>query len=198
MREFQRGFTIWYNKTRAFKRRGTLWEARFKCSKLVGRGALLNGLKYIELNPVRAGIVQRLQDYEFTSYAKWHHTGHHPFGDNMKRHFMPTVREYLNGNLMSDLKRYFDESYRAIIAYEGGATMEQLDKLLGRVKSNPHQAKSLLQKSRYWVDSVVITDKEHYRSEMQGLLGEDRAKRHLRSKCFTGDEVLYSLRHFTK
>ncbi|NQZ57197.1 MAG: hypothetical protein HRT88_06970, partial [Lentisphaeraceae bacterium] len=60
-------FTIWYNKTRYFKRRGTLWKARFKRSKLVGRGALLSGLKYVELNPVRVGMVKRRQDYEFTS-----------------------------------------------------------------------------------------------------------------------------------
>ena len=198
MREFQRGFTIWYNKTREFKRRGTLWEARFKCTKLSGRGALINGLKYVELNPARAGMVQRLQDYEFTSYARWHNSGRHPFGGNMKRYFMPAVRECLDGNHMSDLKDYFDESYTSIIAHEGGATVQELDILMGRVKSNPHQAKSLLQKCRYWVDGVVISDKENYQHEMEALLGEERAKRRFRSKCFSGDDELYSLRHFTQ
>ena len=198
MREFQRGFTMWYNKTREFKRRGTLWEARFKCTKLVGRGAICSGLKYVELNPARAGVVQRLQDYEFTSYAKWHNTGRHPFGGNMKRYFMPVVRECLDGEKMSDLKRYFDDSYQAILAYEGGASIQQLDQLLGRVKSNPHQTKSLLQKSRYWVDGVMISDKEHYQQEVEEVIGKKRAAKHYRSRCFTGRENLYSLRHLTK
>ena len=117
----------------------------------------------------------------------------------MKRYFMPAVRECLDGNLMSDLKDYFDESYTAIIAHEGGAAMQELDMLMGRVKSNPHQAKSLLQKCRYWVDGVVISDKEHYQHEMEELLGVERAKKRFRSKCFSGDgDELYSLRHFTQ
>ena len=111
---------------------------------------------------------------------------------------MPAVRESLDGHLMSDLKRYFDESYTAIIAHEGGTTMQELDMLMGRVKSNPHQAKSLLQNSRYWVDGVVITDEEHYLHEMEELLGVQRARTRFRSKCFCGDDDLYSLRHFTQ
>ncbi|NQZ58159.1 MAG: transposase [Lentisphaeraceae bacterium] len=198
MREFQRGFSMWYNKTRDHKRRGTLWEARFKCTKIVGRGAITTLLKYVELNPIRAGLAEYMEDYEFTSYGKWHKTGQHPFGSNMKNYFMPLVRDRLEGNLMADLKRYFDETYTTIIANEGGAKMKKLDKLLGRVKSNPHQTKSLLQKSRYWVDGVVITDKQHYLEEMRLLLGEERAERHFMTKCFDGEEKLYCLRHFTQ
>ncbi|NQZ58412.1 MAG: hypothetical protein HRT88_13210 [Lentisphaeraceae bacterium] len=77
-----------------------------------------------------------MKDYEFTSYAKWHRSGRHPFGANMKRYFMPLVRECLDAAKMADLKDYFDESYSAIIAYEAGASMQQLDELLGRVKPN--------------------------------------------------------------
>ncbi|NQZ57196.1 MAG: hypothetical protein HRT88_06965 [Lentisphaeraceae bacterium] len=98
----------------------------------------------------------------------------------MKRYFMPAVRDYLDGSLISDLKRYFDESYTAIIVHEADASMQELDRLLGRLKSNPHQTKSLLQKSRYWVDGVVISDKEHYQTEVKALLGEQRAGKHSR------------------
>ncbi|NQZ57743.1 MAG: hypothetical protein HRT88_09810 [Lentisphaeraceae bacterium] len=40
---------------------------------------------------------------------------------------------------MSDLKRYFDDSYTAIIAHEGGAAIQDLD--MDRIKPNPHLAK---------------------------------------------------------
>ena len=115
----------------------------------------------------------------------------------MKRYFIPLVRECLDGAKMADLKNYFDESYSAIIAYEARASMQQLNELLGRIKSNPHPVKSLQQKSRYWVDGVVISDKEYYRGEIQNMLEVERAKRRFASKCFTGLQKLYSLRHFT-
>ena len=197
MGEFLRGFSIWYNKTRGQKRRGTLWKERFKCTKLVGGGAVTTLLKYIELNPIRHGLVKRLEDYEFTSYGKWHKTGRHPFGANMKQYFMPLVRDHLKGKLMTDLKCYFDETYNTIIANEGGANMKKLDQILGKVKSNPHQTKSLLQKNRYWVDGVVITDKEHFLEEVQAILGVERAKKRFMNMCFDGEEQLYSLRHFS-
>lgn len=53
---------------RTYQRSGTLWEGRFK-SCVVGEEAYLLGCyRYIELNPVRANIVQHPTDYEWSSY----------------------------------------------------------------------------------------------------------------------------------
>jgi putative transposase len=50
------------------ERTGTLWEGRFK-SCLVDSGAyVLNCYRYIELNPVRAGIVQDPGDFRWSSF----------------------------------------------------------------------------------------------------------------------------------
>jgi len=47
---------------------GHLWQGRFKSSIIDSNSYLMQCGKYIELNPVRAGIVQNPQDYKFSSY----------------------------------------------------------------------------------------------------------------------------------
>lgn len=52
-----------------YQRSGTLWEGRYKSSLIDSEAYLLTCMRYIELNPVRAGIVQRPDDYSWSSYA---------------------------------------------------------------------------------------------------------------------------------
>ena len=49
-------------------RTGTLWEGRYKSSPVSSDEYLLACCRYIELNPVRAGIVAAPEDYEWSSY----------------------------------------------------------------------------------------------------------------------------------
>lgn len=51
-----------------YKRTGTLWEGRFKCSLIDGELYFLTCLQYIEMNPVRAGIVNSPELYRWSSY----------------------------------------------------------------------------------------------------------------------------------
>ena len=68
MKDFKQRFSRWYNKrTRRF---GTLWAERFT-SVLVedSPAALRTVAAYIDLNPVRAGLVQDPKDYRHCGYA---------------------------------------------------------------------------------------------------------------------------------
>ena len=49
-------------------RTGTLWEGRFKASPVQEDRYLLACYRYIELNPVRAGMVERPEDYPWSNY----------------------------------------------------------------------------------------------------------------------------------
>ena len=49
-------------------RTGTLWEGRYKSSPVSSDEYLLACSRYIELNPVRAGIVKAPEDYQWSSY----------------------------------------------------------------------------------------------------------------------------------
>lgn len=53
---------------RFHQRTGTLWEGRYRSSPVQEEGYFLTCQRYIELNPVRAGIVAHPADYRWTSY----------------------------------------------------------------------------------------------------------------------------------
>jgi putative transposase len=70
--EFMKGllqrFTQWFN--RAHSRTGRLWEDRFK-SLIVEDGVAAKTISaYIDLNPVRAGMVKDSADYRWSSYGE--------------------------------------------------------------------------------------------------------------------------------
>ncbi|MEO7098611.1 MAG: transposase [Luteolibacter sp.] len=70
--EFMKGllqrFTQWFNRTHS--RTGRLWEDRFK-SLIVEDGVAAKTISaYIDLNPVRAGMVNDPADYRWSSYGE--------------------------------------------------------------------------------------------------------------------------------
>jgi len=68
VKEVKERFSRWYNKKH--DRVGTVWSGRFK-SVLVEDGEALRAMSaYIDLNPVRAGIVEDPKDYRWCGYAE--------------------------------------------------------------------------------------------------------------------------------
>lgn len=69
MKTLKQRFTQWFNKRH--RRKGTLWEDRFR-SVLVegGGGPLAMMAAYIDLNPVRAGMVEDPKDYRWSGYGE--------------------------------------------------------------------------------------------------------------------------------
>jgi putative transposase len=51
-----------------YQRTGTLWEGRYKSTLIDAEDYLLTCYRYIELNPVRAGMVEHPHDYIWSSY----------------------------------------------------------------------------------------------------------------------------------
>jgi len=53
---------------RTYKRSGTLWEGRFRSSIIQQQDYLFICQRYIEMNPIRAGIVNYPGEYRWSSY----------------------------------------------------------------------------------------------------------------------------------
>lgn len=53
----------------AYTRSGTLWEGRYRATVVDSEPYLLSVMRYIELNPVRAGMVAHPRDYPWSSYG---------------------------------------------------------------------------------------------------------------------------------
>ncbi|WP_045220273.1 transposase [Desulfonatronum thioautotrophicum] len=65
VKDIKQGFTKYYNKRK--RRWGTFWGERFK-SVIVQEGeTLVNLLAYVDLNPIRAGIVDKPEDYRWNT-----------------------------------------------------------------------------------------------------------------------------------
>jgi len=66
MQALGRRYVYYVNKT--YKRTGTLWEGRYKSSLIDSDHYLLTCMRYIELNSVRANMVNHPGEYKWSSY----------------------------------------------------------------------------------------------------------------------------------
>ena len=86
-----------------YKRTGTLWEGRFKSSLVQSEHYLLQCYRYIELNPVRANMVEDPADYAWSSYRS--------NGLGVKMALCSPHEEYLN---LGRTKRQRLDAYRSL------------------------------------------------------------------------------------
>lgn len=96
----------------AYKRSGTLWEGRYRATVVDSEQYLLTLMRYIELNPVRAGMVTHPRDYPWSSYAfnAMGETG--PNADWLTPH-----KEYLRlGRSVADRNSAYRQLFRAAIS----------------------------------------------------------------------------------
>jgi len=69
MQAVGRSYVRYFNDTQ--KRSGTLWEGRYKSTLIQTDRYLLACMVYIDLNPVRAGLVSQPQDYPWSSHLHY-------------------------------------------------------------------------------------------------------------------------------
>lgn len=62
-----RHYVRYINET--YNRRGSLWEGRYKSTIIQSQVYLLACYRYIEMNPVRAGMVEYPAEYRWSSYG---------------------------------------------------------------------------------------------------------------------------------
>jgi putative transposase len=74
MQGLGRQYVSWFNQH--YQRTGTLWEGRFRSCQIESEHYLLRCYRYIEMNPVRAGMVSSPAEYEWSSFRcnalGWH------------------------------------------------------------------------------------------------------------------------------
>jgi putative transposase len=101
MQNLGRHYVQYFNKV--YKRSGTLWEGRFKSCLVQAADYLLQCYRYIEMNPVRAGMVDDPSQYVWSSYRS--------NGLGLASSLMTPHEEYLAlGKTMDDRL----ENYRAM------------------------------------------------------------------------------------
>ncbi len=108
MKVLQQSFTAWYN--RIHNRRGHFWADRFKSVILGGGNSLLRCIKYVELNPLRANILDENNNYKYSSYGIYMTSKKHPLEANLLKHLPAAL-----GAKSKDTIRRFYQTIETII-----------------------------------------------------------------------------------
>lgn len=153
MRNIQQGFSRWYNKNH--KRRGRFWADRFKSTILLGAESLLECMQYVDLNPIRAGLVKRPEDYAHGGFA---------LRMSGKKHMLQGLEE-LTGEISQEKAL---EAYRALVYTRGRVSTKEntaeictkvFDQELAR-NFNLSYSEEKRDHFRFYVDGLVVGSKE--------------------------------------
>lgn len=138
IQELKQRFSLWYNRQNG--RVGTLWEERFR-SVLVGAEgpALARIAAYIDLNPVRAGIVDDPQNYRWSSVSEAV-AGREPAVSGYRR-----LVQLVDGRERSSVEAL--ECYRAWLYARGGESAGSMENSLagGRRAIDPERVRAVLE-----------------------------------------------------
>ena len=103
-----RKYVQYFNYT--YRRSGTLWEGRYRATVVDSERYMLKLMRYIELNPVRAGMVTNPRDYPWSSHRCYAYGDH---GPNLNWLIHPD--QYLNIERTDDARR---QAYRDLFKSE--------------------------------------------------------------------------------
>ena len=174
MKMLMQRFTQSYNRRHG--RRGTLWEDRFKSILVEGTADALSTMAaYIDLNAVRAGIVEDPKEYRFCGY------GEAVAGGKEARRGMAHIAEILG---QSGAWPTVSRTYRKYLFMQAGTHTqkgrvireEQIEKVL-EAGGKLSKADLLHCKVRYFSDGVVLGSKAFVEDVFQSHREEFGLKR---------------------
>ena len=139
MKDLGQRYAQHFNRT--YKRTGSLWEGRFRSSIIDTEAYLLRCHRYIELNPVRAGMVKHPSGYVWSSYRVNAEGGHstlvdpHPHYLALGDDAASRRRAYLELFVEHPPQREIDEiraACRGGFALGRDAFIAELERVMGR------------------------------------------------------------------
>ncbi len=220
--EFMKGllirFTRWFNRTHS--RTGTLWEERFKSVIVESGTAARTMAAYIDLNPVRAGMVSDPADYRWSSYGEAVGGGKKGNGKKAREGL---VRAYFcdqgvgfDAEKWQEVSRLYrrlmgialqQKSGRAQVKTRGSVTKNHAELLSSAdneaVLPDLHMAAMLRCRIRYFTDGAVIGSREFVNEafaaarERFGTRRKDGARKFRGSASAVG-RALWSMRNLQK
>jgi len=197
MREIKVGFARFYN--RRHNRRGYFWGDRFKSVIVENGETLVNCLAYIDLNPLRAGLVERPEKY------RWNSLGYHIQTNNLDN-FLSTDFGLIEFNVKSKkerIRRYRRYVYEAgsLNQPEKGSVKVIEDKVLNIERGRAFElSKSdrFRYRTRHFTDSGIIGSKEFVAEHYQRFKHLFYSKHEKKPKLIKGLDRMYSLKRLSE
>jgi REP element-mobilizing transposase RayT len=178
MKTLVQRFSRWYNTQN--DRHGTLWEERFKSVIVESGNAARTMAAYLDLNPVRAGMVDDPADYRWSSYGEAVGGGQRGNGKRARAGLVRACMSQHGVGLEAERWREVAPIYRRVMGMALGrkSGRAQVDKSLikqgqstaeavaeggrenGTVLPELGVAGRLLRRIRYFTDGAVIGSRE--------------------------------------
>ncbi len=195
VKEIKQNFSRFYNRLHHGK--GFFWSERFK-SVIVDNGeTLINCLAYIDLNPVRAGIAEKPEDY------RWCSLGYHVQRNN-NDNFLSLDLGLREFGVKTEAERL--RIYRRFIHGKGSLDAGRLESLgAGKRKKNKQaddfeigSIENYKYRSRYFTDIGILGTKSFIARHYQIFTHLFSSKHEKRPKTIQGMDGIYSLKRLSK
>ncbi len=165
MRNVQMAYARWYNRT--YERHGRFWADRYKSVVLGDTAAVLDCILYVELNPVRAGIVERPEEWQGSS----------AFLREIARDgwLMPLARVLKRSSRKKALVEFRELLYYrgAVPTKEGQAAISA--RVLEQEIARGFEFSGLYRKRlRYFVDGLAVGTEEFIRNQLDRMREDGR------------------------
>ena len=178
MHDLEYQFSAWFNRTRSVRRRGHLWADRFKHTLLEEGVAVWDAWKYIEMNPVRAGMVEDPAAYRFCSFGAWSGTGRHPFERAVEARLMPRFKGLLQVRNQKELYAAMRQDFALLKTLR--QPLQVIEKAVWDAARPLAFSTLASRRMRYWTDGLVIGSKLFVTQVMTAARGaEHMGKRRL-------------------
>lgn len=169
MRNVQAAFARWYNVS--FDREGQFWADRFKSVILGDLQAVMDCMLYVELNPVRAGVVERPEAWEGSSIFL------RELGED---DWLLPLEELMNTTTRGEALR----EYRERLYYRGSVPTREGQAAISPQVLESEAARGFVREGmyrrrlRYWVDGLAVGSEAYIREQ----LGKLREQQHYRRR----------------
>jgi len=177
IKDLQQRFTSWYNRTRPTRRRGTLWADRFKNTIVQGETALWACIRYVEMNPVRAGVCADPAEYRFGTWGRYKGSGRHPFQANVVRHLRRYLGEQARGWSGKRILAELNADMARIAAAERGESSEAVFAAESAGRRGDGFVLTAQRRMRYWSDGAIIGSRLFVRDIAAAVLDPERAEK---------------------
>jgi hypothetical protein len=193
MKTLLQRFTRWFNRTH--QRSGTLWEERYK-SVIVESGIAARTMSaYIDLNPVRAGMVSDPAEYRWSSYGEAVGGGNKGNGKKARAGLVRACTSHQGGGFDEERWKEVSRIYRRALGLALGRKSGKAEVEKGVVRPQMNTAEALEGKDngtvlpdlkmaamlrcrvRYFTDGMVVGSKEFVNEAFAGARERFTAKR---------------------
>ncbi|MDT8390892.1 MAG: transposase [Lentisphaeria bacterium] len=186
MKDFQQHFTNWFNRTRPHGRRGGLWADRYKSVILESGRAVWECVQYVEMNPVRAGLVADSADYRHSTWGMLCGSGEHRFRVRLSDHLIGGLKE----EVLISKRRHNEEQLNdeevitclriklaQLTAIESGADEAAFTEAENLARKKPSFMLTSQRRMRHWTEGAIIGSKLFVKNLTAEFYGDERAEK---------------------